>query len=101
MQETQNLKQPKIRNFELNIDEVIKNRKSQMIVIPAPYQVRGKLQPGDRREAEWAKRASTSSLLMNLQKHWTPVFTGETIFYETVKIEILNIWILGYLEFIV
>jgi hypothetical protein len=34
-------------------------------VIPAPYQVRGKLQP-------------ESSVFMGLQILWTPVFTGET-----------------------
>jgi hypothetical protein len=39
------------QNSEPKIDEVVKSRKSLMIVIPAPYQVRGKLQPGDRREA--------------------------------------------------
>jgi hypothetical protein len=34
-------------------------------VIPAPYQVRGKLQP-------------ESGVFMGLQILWTPVFTGET-----------------------
>jgi bifunctional DNA-binding transcriptional regulator/antitoxin component of YhaV-PrlF toxin-antitoxin module len=36
----------------VNKNEVVKSRKTLMIVIPAPYRVRGKLQPGDRREAE-------------------------------------------------
>jgi hypothetical protein len=31
------------QNSEPKIDEVVKSRKSLMIVIPAPYQVRGKL----------------------------------------------------------
>jgi len=34
------------------IDEVVKSPRILMIVVPAPYPVRGKLQPGARREAE-------------------------------------------------
>jgi hypothetical protein len=38
-------------NFPL-FNEVARSQESLISVIPAPYQVRGKLQPGDRREAE-------------------------------------------------
>jgi hypothetical protein len=34
------------------IDGLVKSFFCPISVIPAPYQVRGKLQPGDRREAE-------------------------------------------------
>ena len=43
-----------------------------MIVIPAPYQVRGKLQP-------------ESSSFKDLEILWTPVFTGETTFCESIN----------------
>jgi hypothetical protein len=33
-------------------NEFVKSLKMPRSVIPAPFQVRGKLQPGDRREAE-------------------------------------------------
>src|SRR3990172_8828794 len=55
-----------------NNDEVVKSRKSLIIVIPAPYQVRGKLQP-------------ESSSFEGLEILWTPVFTGETTFYESIN----------------
>jgi len=50
-----------------------------MIVIPAPYQVRGELQPRFGR-----------GNLRHSRKHWTPVFTGETTFYETDILSIAN-----------
>jgi hypothetical protein len=58
-----------------------------MIVIPAPYQVRGKLQP----ESGFPVKTGTQSL------KWFPTFVGTTpshrlppvrrLFYETIRIE--------------
>ena len=46
-------------------DGLVKSRKRLTTVIPAPYQVRGKLQP-------------ESSVFKALRTNWTPVFTGVT-----------------------
>jgi len=43
-------------------------------VIPAPHQVRDKLQPG-------------SSIFDPVQNIWIPAFAGMTTFYETVNVQ--------------
>ena len=57
-------------------------------VIPAPHQVRDKLQP-------------KSSIFNKLQLLWTPVFTGVTTFYEIILLNVSEFLqeteIIGYL----
>jgi hypothetical protein len=56
-----------------------------MIVIPAPYQVRGKLQPESSR-SPGERREPFKTLAPGFHREsWTPVFTGETTFYETIN----------------
>jgi len=57
---------------EVNSDGFVKSRKIPFSVIPAPHQVRDKLQP-------------ESSIFKELQKTWTPFFNGVTTFYETIN----------------
>jgi hypothetical protein len=58
----------------INVDVLVKNPIYPLFVIPAPYQVRGKLQ----------KESSDFRLL------WTPAFAGVTrflTFYEVVNVQ--------------
>ncbi len=59
--------------FSMN-DGFVKSMKRLFSVIPAPYQVRDKLQ-------------QESSLFNYLELPWIPVFTGMTIFYEFIMNE--------------
>ncbi len=70
-----------------------------MIVIPAPYQVRDKLQPESR--VPGGNRDPVFEMVPGFCQvdAWTPVFTGETTFYETIRRYELNLrhrseWIL-------
>jgi len=54
-------------------------------VIPAPYQVRGKLQAESR--VPGVNRDPIFEMVPGFRRDdvWTPVFTGVTIFYETIN----------------
>jgi hypothetical protein len=55
------------------------------LVIPAPYQVRDKLQPESRVPGE--NREPVFKIVPGVRRDdaWTPVFTGVTIFYEAIN----------------
>jgi hypothetical protein len=55
-----------------------------MIVIPAPYQVRGKLQPESSR-SPGERREPFKALDTGACPGPDPGFTGETTFYETIN----------------
>jgi len=59
----------------LRFDNFVESRKRSFSVIPAPHQVRDKLQP-------------EPSFVKQLKISWTPFFNGVTTFCETVKFEI-------------
>jgi hypothetical protein len=60
--------------FKTILDGLTKSPFRPGFVIPAPYQVRGKLQP-------------ESSVFNQLKILWTPVFTGVTTFYEFIILD--------------
>jgi len=59
-------------------DEFVKSRSGPVFVIPAPYQVRGKLQPESRVPGE--NRGPVYEMVPDFRRNdvWTPVFTGVT-----------------------
>jgi len=62
---------------EFTVHGLAKSQKTSFFVIPAPHQVRDKLQP-------------ESSVFRNLSLTWTPAFAGVTTFHESVKVQIKN-----------
>ena len=64
--------------YTINIDGLVKSPKIPFSVIPSRIGVRDDGQP-------------ESSILKQLQTIWTPVFTGVTTFYRTIKINFLKI----------
>ena len=68
------------------IQDLVQGLKMLFSVIPAPSQVRDKLQP-------------ESSVFEWLQILWPPVFTGVTTFYEIVKIQLFRFWSTHYSTF--
>jgi len=71
------------------LDEIVKSQEFDSVVIPAPYQVRGKLQPGTKCLCS-SRQAQPLALSSHFDRFWTPAFAGVTdfeTFHETVNLQ--------------
>jgi len=68
---------------DIDFNGLVKSPFCPISVIPAPYQVRGKLQP---ESSPGENRDPVLDMVPDFRRDdaWTPVFTGVTTFYELI-----------------